>query len=183
MKQLSVIPPVDTNKTGETQEIKILTDEDMNTLSNVVNPYPKMVEDILTAIEATEDVEKRIKLIEQLMLVVCNTSAVQNPKVQSNFRRMIDLLKVTELYDSAAIMLSDACRHLNDIQNIFRELGIFDLLIFSNERHRATSALVFSICFENKNTTDYFIENYYDESRDRKNSLIVDVLEQKFENI
>lgn len=152
-----------------------LTKDDEENIDVVVNPYPIATEDTLNDIDTSADPEERNSLVGDLSVILSNHAAVLNPKVQQNFPRLINLLRDKEIYNSSAIMLSDACRHIEDIQNAFRALGVFELLDFAADHYKATAALVYSLCMENKENTAYFSERYYSEDRDGHSPLMQEV--------
>ncbi|KAH9412187.1 hypothetical protein HK407_01g00800 [Ordospora pajunii] len=149
-----------------------LTKEDEECIDMIVNPYPFVTEDTLNDIDASVCPDERNLLVCELSVVLSNGAAVLNPKIQGMFPRLIGLLSDKQIYNSSAVMLSDACRHIEDVQNAFKTLGIFNYLDFSEAHYKATVSLVYSLCIENNNNRQYFIENYYDEQRDRNCSLI-----------
>lgn len=148
-----------------------LTEEDEKNIDAFLNPYPIAVEETLNAIEKAEDIEEKIKFVEELSVILCHNDAVRNPVVQTKLPRVIDLLRNKDLYNSTCIVLADSCRHLDYIQNLYYELGVFDLLDFENS-YKFTVALVFSLCYKNKKNTQYFLDKFYNEERDKKNEMI-----------
>lgn len=157
-----------------------LTKEDEENIDLIVNPYPSVTRDTLNDIDASESPDARNSLVSELSLVLSNYAAVLNPQVQIQFPRLIGLLKDKQIYNSSAIMLSDACRHMDNIQHAFKDLGIFELLDFSREHYNATMSLVYSLCMENKANTQYFLERYYDKERDTSD-LVQNIRNQHFD--
>ncbi|CAD24965.1 hypothetical protein [Encephalitozoon cuniculi GB-M1] len=157
-----------------------LTKEDEENIDMILNPYPLATEDALNEIEMSTDPAVRNQRVGDLSVILSNAAAVLNPRVQEKFPRLISLLKDKHIYNSSALMLSDACRHMEGIQNAFKALGIFELLDFTVDHYKATSSLVYSLCIENKDNTAYFVEKYYSTERDRDNALIQNLRGQSF---
>lgn len=156
-----------------------LTDEDEKNIECILNPYPIAVEDTLNAIEKSEEIEQKLKFVDELSVILCHNDAVRNPVVQTKLPRVIDLLKNKDLYNSTCIVLADSCRHLDYIQNLYYELGVFDLLNFEDS-YKFTIALVFSLCYKNKKNTQYFLSKFYKEERDKDNEMI-DIMIKDYE--
>ncbi|KAG5858925.1 hypothetical protein KMI_10g16250 [Encephalitozoon hellem] len=157
-----------------------LTKEDEENIDIILNPYPLATENTLNEIDASNDPEVRNKLVGDLSVILSNYAAVLNPKVQEKFPKLVSLLRDKEIYNSGAFMLSDACRHIEDVQNAFRALGVFELLDFAIDHYKATISLVYSLCMENKSNTEHFLEKYYNKERDEDNALIQSVRDQSF---
>lgn len=156
----------------------MLTKEDEENIDLIVNPYPFATEHTLNDIEAADDADTRNELVDELSVILSNYAAVLNPRVQVQFPRIIALLRDTRIYNSSALMLADACRHMDNIQNCFRDLGIFNLLDFSPEHYKHTTSLVYSLCIENEANTQHFLNNYYSEERDSANTLFQSIRTQ-----
>lgn len=154
------------------------TPEDDENIDIIVNPYPSATRDTLDDIDTATCPEERRRLVEDLVIILSDYAAVLNPQVQLLFPRLVNLLRDKEIYDASAIMLSDACRHIDVVQNSFMSLRVFELLDFDGEHYRSTASLVYSLCMENKSTTKYFLANYYNEDRDGNNDLIQSVKSQ-----
>lgn len=157
-----------------------LTKEDEENIDIILNPYPLATENTLEGIDASNDPEVRNGLVNDLSVILSNYAAALNPRVQEKFPKLVGLLKDKDIYNASAFMLSDACRHMEDIQNAFRALGVFELLDFTIDHYRATTSLVYSLCMENKENTMYFLEKYYNEERDKDNALMQNVRGQSF---
>jgi hypothetical protein len=149
-----------------------LTSEDEENIDLIINPYPKATGDTLDAIDAAKDSEERNRLVGELGLILSDAAASRNPMVQVHCPRVVSLLREEELYKSAAIALSDACRHMSDVQDMLRGLGVFEMMRFDKENYRFTMSLVFAMCLENKENCRYFMDRLYVEERDRDNDYI-----------
>jgi hypothetical protein len=151
---------------------KELTKEDEENIDLIINPYPRVTEDILNGIEDAKDPVERNRLVEELGLVLSDAGASRNPMVQTKFPRVVSLLKEEELYKSAAIALSDACRHVDVVQDIFRKLDVFEMMRFDEENYKFTMSLVFAMCLGNRENHSYFMEWLYVEERDADSEYI-----------
>ncbi|KAF9763176.1 hypothetical protein NGRA_1440 [Nosema granulosis] len=148
-----------------------ITSEDEENIDVILNPYPIAVEETLKAVENSPEGEDKKKYVVELSAILCHNDAVSNPVVQQKLPRVVELLKNDDLYTCTCIVLADSCRHVVAIQNLYYEIGIFDLLKFELG-YQFTVALVFSLCYKNKRNTEYFIENLYNEERDKDNEMI-----------
>ncbi|ADM10947.1 uncharacterized protein Eint_010850 [Encephalitozoon intestinalis ATCC 50506] len=161
-------------------EREAFTESDEENIQVILNPYPLATENALNGIDASSDPEERNKFVQDLSIILSNYAAVLNPKVQEKFPALVRLLKSKDIYNSSALMLSDACRHIVGIQNAFKALGVFENLDFTPDHYKASVSLVYSLCMENKTNTTYFIEKYYNEERDKDNPLLQSIRNQSF---
>jgi hypothetical protein len=157
-----------------------LTEEDEKNIDLYLQAYPIAVEATLSEIENSSDLEHQLKFIDELSLILCHNDAVRNPVVQQKLPRVLNLLKDKNFYESASLVVADSCRHIDYIQNLYFDLGVFELLDFENF-YKQTIAVVFSLCYKNKKNTEYFLDKYYKEERDGDNEMI-DIMKKDYNN-